>query len=94
LYDRYLTPLLAASIRRLGSNQVRIVFSRSRARRFDYNAIAEQVSLATDTAKMTKDLSLTPPGPGYRTFTLRGKTFDPHMPTEYVNSFAIRHRYA
>jgi hypothetical protein len=91
LYDRYQTPLLAASIRKLGSNQVRIVLSRSRGRRFDHNAIAEQVSLAIDTAKMTKVLGLTPPGSGYKIFTLLGRTFDADMPYEYVNSFAIRH---
>jgi hypothetical protein len=54
-------------------------------------AIAEQVSLAIDTAKMTKVLGLTPPGSGYKIFTLLGRTFDADMPYEYVNSFAIRH---
>jgi nitrate/nitrite transport system substrate-binding protein len=57
----------------------------------DYKAIAEQVYLATDTAKTMKDMGLAPPTTVYKSFTVMGKTFDPDKPAEYVNSFAIRH---
>lgn len=57
----------------------------------DYNAIAEQVYLATDTAKMMKDLGLSPPASVYKTFTVMGKTSDPDKPAEHVNGFAIQH---
>jgi nitrate/nitrite transport system substrate-binding protein len=57
----------------------------------DYKTIAEQVYLATDTAKMMKDFGLTPPNSVYKTFNVMGKAFDPDKPAEYVNSFAIRH---
>ena len=57
---------------------------------FDYKKVAEEVYLATDCAKITKDL-------GYkaRTYTygkhvlMGGKVFDPSKPEEYVKSFPI-----
>jgi nitrate/nitrite transport system substrate-binding protein len=55
----------------------------------DYKGIAEQVYLATDTAKLMKDMGLAPPADAYKSFTVMGKTFDPAKPEEYVNGFAI-----
>ena len=57
---------------------------------FDYKKVAEEVYLATDCAKITKEL-------GYkaRTYTygkhelMNGKVFDPSKPEEYVKSFPI-----
>jgi nitrate/nitrite transport system substrate-binding protein len=57
----------------------------------DYKAIAEQIYLATDTAKTMKDMGLATPNSGYKSFSIMGKAFDPDKPAEYVNSFAIRH---
>ena len=56
----------------------------------DYKGIAEQVYLATDTAKLMKDMGLAPPADAYKSFTVMGKTFDPGKPDDYVNSFAIK----
>jgi nitrate/nitrite transport system substrate-binding protein len=57
----------------------------------DYKRIAEQVFLATDTAKLMQEMNLNPPASPYKSYTIMGKTFDPAMPEEYVKSFAIRH---
>jgi nitrate/nitrite transport system substrate-binding protein len=56
----------------------------------DYKAVAEQVFLATDTAKLMAEMGLTPPASPYKSFTVMGKTFDPTKPEEYVQSFAIK----
>jgi nitrate/nitrite transport system substrate-binding protein len=56
----------------------------------DYKGIAEQVYLATGTAKVMKEMGLTPPGSAYKSFTVMGKTFDPQKPDEYVKGFAIK----
>ena len=56
----------------------------------DYKAVAEQVFLATDTAKLMTEMGLTPPASPYKSFAIMGKTFDPTKPAEYVNSFAIK----
>jgi nitrate/nitrite transport system substrate-binding protein len=56
----------------------------------DYKGIAEQVFLATDTAKLMKDMGLPAPANAYKSFTVMGKTFDPAKPEEYVNGFAIK----
>ncbi|GMG82658.1 CmpA/NrtA family ABC transporter substrate-binding protein [Paralimibaculum aggregatum] len=56
----------------------------------DYKAIAEQVYVAGDCAKIMKDLGYEPPGETYESYTIMGKTFDPSKPQEYVDSFAIR----
>ena len=42
----------------------------------DYKAVAEQVFLATDTAKVMKEMGLTPPATSYKSFSVMGKTFD------------------
>jgi nitrate/nitrite transport system substrate-binding protein len=56
----------------------------------EYNKIAEQVFLATDMAKLMKDMGLTPPATTSKSFVVMGKTFDPAKPEEYVASFKIK----
>jgi nitrate/nitrite transport system substrate-binding protein len=56
----------------------------------DYGTVAKQVYLATDTAKMMKDVGLTPPESTAKTFVVMGKTFDPAWPDDYIKSFAIK----
>jgi nitrate/nitrite transport system substrate-binding protein len=56
----------------------------------DYQAVARQVFLATDTAKLMQDVGLTPPSTTTKTFVVMGKPFDPAKPEDYVNSFPIR----
>ena len=56
----------------------------------DYAAVAKQVFLATDTAKLMKEAGLTPPASTSKSFVVMGKTFDPAKPEEYVKSFAIK----
>ena len=56
----------------------------------DYKAVAEQVFLATDTAKLMREAGLTPPAATSKSLMIMGKTFDPAAPDEYVKSFAIR----
>jgi nitrate/nitrite transport system substrate-binding protein len=57
----------------------------------NYKAIAEQVFLATGTARLMQEMNLTPHINPYKSFAVMGKTFDPAKPDEYVKSFAIRH---
>jgi nitrate/nitrite transport system substrate-binding protein len=56
----------------------------------DYKAVAEQVYLATDTAKLMKDAGLTPPANPAKGFSVMGKPFDPAKPAEYLASFPIK----
>jgi nitrate/nitrite transport system substrate-binding protein len=56
----------------------------------DYKGVAEQVYLATDTAKVMKDMGLSPPADAYKSFKVMGKAFDPAKPADYVASFAIK----
>jgi nitrate/nitrite transport system substrate-binding protein len=56
----------------------------------DYAGVAKQVFLATDTAKLMKEVGLTPPTATSKTFVVMGKTFDPAKPEDYVKSFAIK----
>ena len=56
----------------------------------DYKKVSEQVFLATDAAKLMKEVGLTPPTSIYSTFKVMGKTFDPAKPKEYIDSFAIK----
>jgi nitrate/nitrite transport system substrate-binding protein len=56
----------------------------------DYKTVAEQVFLATDTAKLMKEVGLTPPASSSKSFKVMGKEFDPAKPEEYVQSFAIK----
>jgi nitrate/nitrite transport system substrate-binding protein len=56
----------------------------------DYAAIAKEVYLATDAAKLMKEAGLTPPAVSAKKFTVMGKEFDPAKPNDYVSSFAIK----
>ncbi|HMK78307.1 MAG TPA: CmpA/NrtA family ABC transporter substrate-binding protein [Xanthobacteraceae bacterium] len=56
----------------------------------DYKAIAEQVFLATDTARLMAEMGLPVPSGTYKSFTVMGKSFDPAKPDEYLQSFAIK----
>jgi nitrate/nitrite transport system substrate-binding protein len=55
----------------------------------DYAGVAKQVFLATDTAKLMKEVGLSPPESASKKFKVMGKEFDPAKPDEYVKSFAI-----
>src|SRR4029434_743472 len=52
--------------------------------------IAEDVFLATDTAKLMKEVGLAPPAATSKTFVVMGKTFDPAKPEDYIKSFKIK----
>lgn len=56
----------------------------------DYAGVARQVFLATDTARLMKEVGLTPPEASTKSLVVMGKTFDPQKPDEYVASFAIK----
>lgn len=56
----------------------------------DYKTIASQVFLATDAAKVMKEMGLTPPATTTKTFSVMGRVFDPAKADEYVASFAIK----
>jgi nitrate/nitrite transport system substrate-binding protein len=56
----------------------------------NYAGVASQVFLATDTARLMKEVGLTPPASTSKTFVVMGKTFDPEKPEDYIKSFAIR----
>ena len=55
----------------------------------DYAKVAQEVYLATDTARLMKDAGLEPPASASKKFKVMGKEFDPAKPDEYVKSFAI-----
>jgi nitrate/nitrite transport system substrate-binding protein len=56
----------------------------------DYAKVAQEVYLATDTAKLMKEAGFTPPAATSKTFVVMGKTFDPGKPEEYIKSFKIK----
>ncbi|ABS67859.1 ABC transporter nitrate-binding protein [Xanthobacter versatilis] len=56
----------------------------------DYASVANQVFLATDAARVMKEMGLTPPATTSKSFLVMGKVFDPAKPAEYVASFAIK----
>ena len=56
----------------------------------DYAKVAQDVYLATDTAKLMKEAGFTPPAATSKTFVVMGKTFDPGKPEEYIKSFKIK----
>jgi nitrate/nitrite transport system substrate-binding protein len=56
----------------------------------DYKGVASQVFLATDTAKLMKEVGLTPPAERSKSFVVMGKTFDPDKPDDYIKSFTIK----
>jgi nitrate/nitrite transport system substrate-binding protein len=56
----------------------------------DYAKVASEVYLATDTAKLMKEVGLIPPTATSKSFSVMGKTFDPSKPEDYIKSFAIK----
>ncbi len=56
----------------------------------DYAKVANEVFLQTDTARLMKEVGLTPPASGSKTIVVMGKTFDASKPEDYVKSFAIK----
>ena len=56
----------------------------------DYKKVAEDVFLATDAAKLMKEVGMTPPTATYKPFKVMGKEFDPAKPEDYIKSFAIK----
>jgi nitrate/nitrite transport system substrate-binding protein len=56
----------------------------------DYAGVAKQVYLATDTARLMKEVGLIPPASASKSFKVMGKEFDPAKPEEYIKSFAIK----
>ena len=56
---------------------------------FDYQAVAEEVYLATQCKEISEELGYSTYGTTYETHEIMGKTFDPQKPEEYVASFPI-----
>lgn len=56
----------------------------------DYAKVASEVFLATDAARLMKELGMTPPATTTKKFSVMGKEFDPAKPDAYIASFAIR----
>ncbi len=56
----------------------------------DYKAVARQVYLATDAARLMREVGLAPPATTTKTFSVMGKPFDPDKPEAYIQSFAIK----
>jgi nitrate/nitrite transport system substrate-binding protein len=56
----------------------------------NYQAIAEQVYLATECGDLMRELGYEPPTETYKGFSVMGKAFDYADPAGYVESFAIR----
>ena len=57
---------------------------------FSYEKVAREVFLATDTAKLMKEVGLAPPAATSKKFTVMKKEFDPAKPDAYLASFAIK----
>jgi nitrate/nitrite transport system substrate-binding protein len=58
----------------------------------DYQKVAREVFLATDAARLMKEVGMAPPAVANKGFVVMNKPFDPSRPEEYVASFAIRSR--
>jgi nitrate/nitrite transport system substrate-binding protein len=56
----------------------------------DYRKIAEQVFLATDAAKLMREMGQPVPASAYRSVTVMGRIFDPAQPEAYLDGFAIK----
>lgn len=56
---------------------------------FDYAKVAEEVYLAAECDKISRELGYADHPQTYTTHVLMGKTFDPSKPDEYVKSFPI-----
>ncbi len=52
----------------------------------DYKKLAEQVMLATEAAKVMRDLGATPPATGFGKEVILGQEFDSNRPEEYLKS--------
>ena len=55
----------------------------------DYKAVAEEVYLAADCARIMRELGYEAPTETYEKYTIMGQEFDPDKPEAYVQSFAI-----
>ncbi|MBX9810781.1 MAG: ABC transporter substrate-binding protein [Burkholderiales bacterium] len=56
----------------------------------DYNKVASEVFLATDAARLMKQVGLTPPAATSKKIIVMKKEFDPARPEAYISSFAIK----
>jgi len=56
----------------------------------DYARVAREVFLATDAAKLMKEVGMKPPATTTKKFAVMGKEFDPARPDAYLASFAIK----
>lgn len=56
---------------------------------FDYTKVAEEVYMAADCNKLSKELGYETKAGTYKKHTLMGKEFNPFKPEEYLNSFPI-----
>jgi nitrate/nitrite transport system substrate-binding protein len=56
----------------------------------DYAKVAREVFLATDAARLMKEVGLKPPAASTKKLSVMGREFDPAKPDAYVASFAIR----
>jgi nitrate/nitrite transport system substrate-binding protein len=56
----------------------------------DYAKVAREVYLATDAARLMKDVGLKPPATTSKKIMVMGKEFDPAKPDAYIASFPIK----
>jgi nitrate/nitrite transport system substrate-binding protein len=56
----------------------------------DYAKVAREVYLATDAARLMKEVGMKPPAASTKKFVVMGREFDPAKPDAYLASFAIR----
>jgi nitrate/nitrite transport system substrate-binding protein len=56
----------------------------------NYERVAREVFLATDAARLMKEVGLTPPATTSKKFVVMKKEFDPARPDAYLASFAIK----
>jgi nitrate/nitrite transport system substrate-binding protein len=56
----------------------------------DYAKVAREVFLATDAARLMKEVGMKPPATTSKKFAVMGKEFDPAKPDAYLASFAIK----
>ena len=57
----------------------------------DYAKVAREVFLATDAAKLMREVGMKAPTTTSKKFTVMGKEFDPAKPEAYLASFPIKH---
>jgi nitrate/nitrite transport system substrate-binding protein len=56
----------------------------------DYAKVAREVYLATDAAKLMREVGMKAPTTTSKKFTVMGKEFDPAKPEAYLAGFAIK----